>query len=418
MSRIGSRLLAAGLLLALAGCAAAPPPATTPEDVGPLTFVSGQQSQNGQLLQDLLADAGQVDLRISNDTDLQTAQKVLVDAAAGQRPDAVRVTNATYRLLVDAGLAQPADFCFDAHPELTDQLDHDLVQATAIDGVRYQIPWYVTPTALLYNGDLFRAAGLDPDRPPTTLSEVHAAAAAIAGTGVAGGVTYFGNDFNFQGYLASAGGQFLAPDGTHTMLDSPAAAAVFDGFAAMAADGSSPVYDNVFAQASDAFATGKLGLFVTSASAYPGLAAKGGFDLRIAPMPHPDGGQALAVSSTNGFVITATDPARQRAACDALVTLLSPEAVTATVSATVTVPLNTTAATDPRYLPPVFDQHPTWPAVLEQELVPWQALPGSGNAEYQDGYVDEQSRALRGETTGREAAQRLGQLADRLIGQS
>jgi multiple sugar transport system substrate-binding protein len=423
MTRIRPRLLAAGLLLTTLTACSAGPGATPPDpSVGPLTFVSGQQSQNGQLLQDLLTTAGgtgnPVALQITNDTDVQTAQKVLVDAAAGHRPDAVRVTNATYGLLVDAGVAQPVDSCYAAHPELTAQLDQGLIGATAIDGVRYQIPWYVTPNALLYNGDLFRRAGLDPDRPPRTLGEVHTAARAIAalGDGIGGAVAYFGNDYNFQGYLASGGGSFLAPDATRTALDSPAGAAAFDTFTSMAADGSAPVYDNVFAQANDAFATGRLGMFVSSASAYPSLAAKGGFDLRIAPAPHPDGGTPLAVSSTNGFVITTTDPARQRAACDALVTLLSPEAVTKTVAATVTVPINTVAVSGDRYLPPVFAAHPTWQAVLDQDLVAWQALPGKGNAEYQDAYVDEQSRALRGETTGQQAVQRLGRLADSLIG--
>jgi len=425
MTRTGSRLLAAGLLLtALAACStapAAPPTSGAAPQVGALTVVSGQQSQNGKLLAGLLAGSAgtpnPVTLQISNDTDVQAAQKVLVDAAAGHRPDAVRVTNATYGLLVDAGLAQPADFCFAAHPDVAAQLDQGLLAATAVNGVRYQIPWYVTPNALLYNGDLFRRAGLDPDAPPTTLSEVHAASAAIAKLGdVAGGVAYFGNDYNFQGYLTSAGGAFLTPDRTHSALGSPAGAAAFDTFAAMTADGSAPVYDNVFAQANDAFGSGKLGLFVSSASAYPGLAAKGSFDLRIAPAPHPDGGVPLAVSSTNGFVITATDPARQRATCDALITLLSPEAVTKTVSATVTVPLNTTAATGA--LAPVLAAHPSWSAVLSQKLVAWQALPGKGNAEYQDGYVDAQSRALRGQTTGQQAADGLAQLADRLIGTS
>jgi ABC-type glycerol-3-phosphate transport system substrate-binding protein len=373
------------------------------------------------LLAELLADAGgtanPVTLQITNDTDVQTAQKVLVDAAAGQTPDAVRVTNATYPLLVEAGLAQPVDTCFEAHPDLTAQLDPDLLAATEIDGVRYQIPWYVTPNALLYNADLFRRAGLDPYAPPQTFTEFRAAATAIAalGDGVAGGVAYFGNDFNFQGYLTSGGGTFLTPDGAGSTVGSPAGAAAFDTFAAMAAEGSTPVYDNVFAQANDAFGGGQLGMFVTSASAYPGLSAAGGFELRIAPAPHPDGGSPLAVSSTNGFVITATDPERQRATCDALVTLLGPDAVTRTVSATVTIPLNTTATTDAQYLPPVLAENPSWAAVLDQELVAWQALPGTGNAEYQDGYVDLQSRVLRGELTGQQAAQELAQLADSLL---
>lgn len=438
-STIGHRVpqLAAGLLLSvlgLAGCGFGPtgpdvaapmsidPSAPVPQ-VGELTFVSGQQSQNGALLQELFTDfndratGNTVRLQINNDSDVQTAEKVLIDAAAGQLPDAVRVTNATYRLLVDAGITQPTEFCFAGNPALNRQLDADLLAATKVNGVGHQIPWYVTPNALLYNAELFRRAGLDPDTPPRTLNEVHTAAKAIAklGGGIAGGVAYFGNDYNFQGYLTSGGARFLAPDGSHTGIDSAPGAEAFNLFAAMAADGSSPVYGNFFAEANDAFGAGRLGLFVSSTSTYAGLINEADFDLRMAPVPYPDGGTPLAVSSTNGFVITATDPDRQRATCAALMTLLSPEAVTKTVSTTVTIPLNTTATAGPRYLAPVLEAHPGWSSVLNQELIAWQALPGEGNAEYQDAYVDEQARVLRGESSGQEAAQRLGQIADGLL---
>ncbi len=79
----------------LAGCGAG--------DGGPIVVVSGQQSQNGALLGRQLGAS--VELRLSNDTDVATSQKVMLDAASGQAPDVVRVTNATYRTLVDRGLA-------------------------------------------------------------------------------------------------------------------------------------------------------------------------------------------------------------------------------------------------------------------------------------------------------------------------
>ena len=39
-------------------------------------------------------------------------------------------------------------------------------------GSNYVIPWYVGVTMMWYNRDLFARAGLDPDRPPTTLDEM------------------------------------------------------------------------------------------------------------------------------------------------------------------------------------------------------------------------------------------------------
>ena len=45
-----------------------------------------------------------------------------------------------------------------------------------MEGRRYSIAREVNTLALYYNADLFRAKGLDPDKPPKTWSEVRAAA--------------------------------------------------------------------------------------------------------------------------------------------------------------------------------------------------------------------------------------------------
>jgi len=390
----------------LAGCGAG--------DGGPIVVVSGQQSQNGALLGRQLGAS--VELRLSNDTDVATSQKVMLDAASGQAPDVVRVTNATYRTLVDRGLAQPTDACLGSRPDLAAQLDPRLVDDLRVDGRLMMIPWYVTPNALVYNAALFRAAGLDPDRPPTTFGEAAAAGQAIAALPgrPAGLVSYFGNDYNFQGYVASLGGSVLGPDGTRAGIASPVGAAVFDSFRAAAARGISPVYPNFFTQTNDAFASGGLGMLVTSASSYPALSARLGADVRMAPAPYPDGGRAVTVSSTNGFVILTRDPERQARACQALLGLVTQPAVTETVAATATIPLNAVARDDPQSLGRVYAAHPDWREVAAQPRIPWTPLPRGVNAEYQDLYLDAQVQALRGRP-GAEVANELGGRADALL---
>ncbi len=384
---------------------------------GPVIIVSGQSSQNGDLLKSVFdkynAKVGHeaVALRLNADSDVDTAQKALVDLAAGHGPDAVRVTNATYQTMIDAGAAQPADECL---APAEGGLDRRVVDGIRVKGSVYEIPWYVTPNALFYNADLFTAAGLDPDRPPKTMAEFHAAARAVAGTGAAGGTAYFGNDYNFQTYVASLGGSVYDPATGKLGIDTSQGRAAFDVFGAMAADGSSPVYPNFFQQANEAFAGGKLGMIVTAVSGYPALKAGGKVKIRIAPVPAMDGGKQVAATSTNGFVITTKDPARRKAVCDALRSLLTPETVTATVRATATIPLLTSVAADPEHLAPVYAENPDWAAVRDQETVSWQSLPGGANAEYTKAYVDTQLRVLRKESDGSTAAAKLQSTAEQL----
>ncbi|MDO9396340.1 MAG: extracellular solute-binding protein, partial [Herbiconiux sp.] len=317
--------------------------------------------------------------------------------------------------LIDSGAAQSADSCLASDTEVAGSLDQDLVDGITVDGSVYQIPWYVTPNALFYNADLFTKAGLDPDAPPTTMSEFHDAATAIAATGAAGGTAYFGNDYNFQTYVASLGARVYDPATGDLAIGSDEGAAVFDAFARMAADGSSPVYSNFFAEANEAFAGGSLGMIVTSASGYPALKASGNVDIRIAPVPAMDGGEQIAATSTNGFVITTKDPARQAAVCDALLSLLTPQAVTDTVTATATIPLLTSTIDDEAYLAPVYAANPDWVAVRDQPTFAWASLPGGASAEYSSAYVDDQLKALRGDVSGADAASELQATAEQLL---
>ncbi len=399
--------LAAAGILATAGCSAqtADAGAGNAAAIDSVTIVSGQSAQNGELLQSIFdnynesSDAATVELQMSADSDVETAQKVLVDIAAGAGPDAVRVTNATYQTLIDSGAAQPATSCIASDEDLQSDLRADLVEGITVDGEIYQVPWYVTPNALFYNAELFAGAGLDPEAPPTTMAEFHEAAQAIAATGAAGGTAYFGNDYNFQTYVASLGERVYDPESGKLQLDGAGAEAAFELFAEMAADGSSPVYGNFFAEANEAFAGGKLGMMVTSASGYPALAAQGNTSIRMAPVPEMPGGEQIAASSTNGFVITTKDPDRQAAVCQALLSVLTPESVTETVSATATIPLRESVVDDPAFLAPVYEKNPDWIKVREQLTFPWASLPGGANAEYTGAYLDAQTLVLRGEGT-------------------
>ena len=415
--------LAAAGLIATAGCSpqAADAGGDTAATVDSVTIVSGQSAQNGELLQSIFdgynesSDATKVELQLSADSDVETAQKVLVDIAAGAAPDAVRVTNATYQTLIDAGAAQPATSCLAGATEIQDDLRPDLVDGITVDGEIYQVPWYVTPNALFYNAELFKNAGLDPEKPPTTMDEFHQAAQAIAATGAAGGTAYFGNDYNFQTYVASLGERVYDPASGELQLDGKGATAAFQLFADMAADGSSPVYGNFFAEANEAFAGGKLGMMVTSASGYPALAAQGNTNIRMAPVPAMAGGEQIAASSTNGFVITTKDPARQAAVCDALLSVLTPEAVTETVSATATIPLRESVVDNADFLAPVYEANPDWIKVREQQTFPWASLPGGANAEYTGAYLDAQTLVLRGEGKPADVAADLQQTTTELL---
>ena len=67
-------------------------------------------------------------------------------------------------------------------PELKTAVQGHMAVST-YDGRLYGVPLYADVSALFYNKDLFRKAGLDPEKPPTSLAEIREYADKITALG-------------------------------------------------------------------------------------------------------------------------------------------------------------------------------------------------------------------------------------------
>ncbi|MFE2910680.1 ABC transporter substrate-binding protein [Kitasatospora indigofera] len=94
------------------------------------------------------------------------------------------------------------------------------------DGKTYGVPAGVDVSSLFWNKDLFKQAGLDPEKPPTSWAEIKADADAInkLGDGVSGyyysGNSSGANAFTWLPLVWASGGSPLTPDGKPS-LDTP-----------------------------------------------------------------------------------------------------------------------------------------------------------------------------------------------------
>lgn len=109
---------------------------------------------------------------------------------------------------------------------------------TTVSGTRHTVPFVTDISVMVWNKDLYREAGLDPEQGPTTLEEYKGHALAISeldDPNIAG--TYFGGNcggclvFTWFPMIWASGEEVLSADGTESLLDSEAAIAVYDAFA-------------------------------------------------------------------------------------------------------------------------------------------------------------------------------------------
>ncbi|MGB6607302.1 MAG: extracellular solute-binding protein, partial [Atribacterota bacterium] len=97
--------------------------------------------------------------------------KVAASVPAGVGPNVVNLYYGWLPLYINADYLQalPEDAF---NPEMIEKDFFPLVSAAKVDGKYYALPTAVRSLALIWNKDLFKKAGLDPEIPPQTLDEL------------------------------------------------------------------------------------------------------------------------------------------------------------------------------------------------------------------------------------------------------
>lgn len=225
------------------------------------------------------------------------------------------------------------------------------IAAGTWDGKVYAVPHTIDMSVMLYNKDLYTKAGLDPDKPPTTMKEFaeHARAINKLGGGVHG--TYFGGncggcvEFTFWPSVWAAGGDVLDPKGTEAKVNSPEMAEVFalyrslydEGVAAPASkDEAGPTWLG-------ALQSGKIGI-APGPSVWLGLIEEKGIKMGVAPIPGMTGGESTFVGGDSiGVGATSTKAAQ---AWDFLAWTMSDEAQVEVIAKGKGVPIRTDLASN------------------------------------------------------------------------
>lgn len=127
--------------------------------------------------------------------------------------------------------------------DFADALAPSHLDVGTVDGRQYLVPHTLDLSVLFYNKDLYAQAGLDPERPPTTLAEFaeHARAVDALGGDVEG--TFFGGNcggcfvFTWWPTLWAEGAEVMNEEGTASLLDSPEARELYATWRGLVEDG-------------------------------------------------------------------------------------------------------------------------------------------------------------------------------------
>jgi multiple sugar transport system substrate-binding protein len=196
-----------------------------------------------------------------------------------------------------------------------DQFDQAHISLSKWNDKFYALPFSAEASVLYYNKDLFKAAGLDPEKPPTTWDEIRAYAKKITALGngtygyyLSGGCAGC-NLFVVSPYLYAAGSDVLTggPAATNVDVNASSSVAALSFLNGLAKDGSIPpdAKADTGANFYSAFSTGKIGMQGGGAFGVNDLIQSKKVDFGVTLLPGPTAGTSGSFSGGDTIVIPA-----------------------------------------------------------------------------------------------------------------
>jgi ABC-type sugar transport system permease subunit/ABC-type glycerol-3-phosphate transport system substrate-binding protein len=145
---------------------------------------------------------------------------ILMAYAGGTAPDVVYTNFRLLRNYAQQGFLRPLNDFVEREPAVLNRVQPSVRKEIYVDGTVFSIPSGQFVQALYYRKDLFRAAGLDPNKPPTNWDEFYAACQALTDQTKGNYGFAFGQGeeaYYWINFLWTAGGEVATrrPDGTY-----------------------------------------------------------------------------------------------------------------------------------------------------------------------------------------------------------
>jgi sn-glycerol 3-phosphate transport system substrate-binding protein len=145
-------------------------------------------------------------------------------------PAAIQLYDLATRLMVDLGVAVPMQDFIDKDKYNISDYEPNILAYYTVDNRLWSMPFNTSNPMLYYNKDMFKAAGLDPNKPPRTFAEVQEYARKLTKKDASGKVTQYGVSIAVYGWffeqLLAVQGGLYANNGNGR--DSRATAAAFN----------------------------------------------------------------------------------------------------------------------------------------------------------------------------------------------
>ena len=312
----------------------------------------------------------------------QTFTKYKAGLSSGDLPDIVQLQETEQQQMIDTQTVLPASTCAKADKYSFSDFLPRVISYFTVEGTQYAMPFNNSGPVLIYNKKAFTAAGLDPEKPPTTLDEVRAAAEKLKADGVEAPLGLKTEPGYFEHWRAMANKLYVNNSNgrkaraTKTVFDDATGRDIFSWLSGMVKDGLATTnpdlgtgnFDNLLgiqagshAMAFDTSAVLGTITAVLSADNNPNI------EIGVAPLPGPSHKGGVLVSGGALYMVNKSAPEKQAAAWKFLKFLDEPENMTTWAIGTGYIPIRKTSA-DSAEMQQYWAQNPTYKVAYDQLL--------------------------------------------------
>jgi len=258
--------------------------------------------------------------------------KASMDSKTG--PSLIQVYEIGSRFMIDAKATTPIQNFIDAEGYNLSQLEENITNYYTFDGKLHSMPFNTSNPILYYNKDMFKAAGLDPDKAPSTFEEVMETAAKLTKDGQAGASFAIYGWFMEQ-FFANQGSDYVnngngrTSAATESMLNNETGVKTLAWWKELVDSKTVLNLGRATADTKKAFLAGQIAMTLDSTASLRGMvdAAAGQFEIGTGFLPKAAGASdgGVVVGGASLWILNNKPEAEQQAAWEFIKYLAKPE---------------------------------------------------------------------------------------------
>lgn len=343
-----------------------------------ITFWHAMSGANGEALEVIVdkfneqSDSVEVEAIYQGSYD-DSLTKLRAIGGSDEAPAIVQVFEIGTKYMSESGFITPMQEFIDEDNFDTSALEENILSYYTLDDQLYSMPFNTSNAIMFYNKDMFEEAGLDPDNPPNSFSEVIDAAEKLSDGNRTYGFTMATIGWFFEQLMANQGALYLDNDNgrdgdpTEALVNSEEGLKIFNWLKEMNEAGTFTNYGSDWEDPRGPFFAGQVGMYLDSTANTSSVIEQSDFEVGTAFLPTADGvdPQGVIVGGASLWITNKVSDEEQHAAWEFVKFMTEPAVQAEWAASTGYFPI-TPAAYDEDILKDVYEEFPQFTTAVDQ----------------------------------------------------